>query len=198
MNNNLDDKLIEVLIGLCPINKDIVEVIKDSLTLRRLPKGSQLITIGDVADKLYFIAKGLVRSYYFIDGKEVTSWLAAEDDFAVSSYSFFKQEPSFESVELLEDAELLFISYSDLQHLYQTHPSLNFIGRVLMEKYLLSAEERIRSLRMLNAEERYYIFCQQYPELCDRTPLKHIASYLGLSRYTLSRLRGYKFKMDLI
>ncbi|GAB3924780.1 Crp/Fnr family transcriptional regulator [Larkinella terrae] len=191
-------KFLESLLESCPINEEIVCIIRQHLIVQKLPKGTHLVSIGEVADKLFYIGQGLVRSYYYVEGKEVTSWIAAEGDIALSTYSFFKQVPSSESLELLEDSQLLFISYPDLQRLYYKHPITNMIGRVLCEKYLVIFDERIRSLRMLNAEERYYRFCQQYPDICARTPLKHIASYLGLSRFTLSRLRGQKIKVGLL
>lgn len=175
-----------------------MSAINQVIVVQKLPKGAQLTTVGQVADKLFYIAKGLLRSYYYLDDKEVTSWIASERNFALSARSFLKQEPSSENIELLEESYLLFISYPDLQQLYTFHPVMNLIGRALSEKHLLALDERIFSLRMLNAEERYYRFYQQYPEICARTPLKHIASYLGLSRFTLSRLRSQKIKLDLL
>lgn len=191
-------QFLATLLESCPINEEIIRLIRQFLIIQKLPKGARLVSMGEIADKLFYIGQGLVRSYYYVDGKEVTSWIAAEGDMALATNSFFKQETSSEYIELLEDSHLLFISYPDLQRLYYKHPVTNMIGRVICEKYLVIFDERIRSLRMLNAEERYYRFCRQYPDICARTPLKHIASYLGLSRFTLSRLRGQKIKVKLL
>jgi CRP-like cAMP-binding protein len=198
MNEKLYAQFLGSLFEDCPINEEIIRIVRQYLFLQKLPKGTHLVTMGEIADKLFFIGKGLVRCYYYVDGKEVTSWVAAEGDIALSTQSFLKQESSFENIELLEDSQLLFISYPDLQRLYSKYPVMNTVGRILTEKYLIVFDERIRSLRMLNAEERYYRFCLQYPDICERTPLKHIASYLGLSRFTLSRLRGQKVKVGLL
>ncbi|GAB3329223.1 Crp/Fnr family transcriptional regulator [Larkinella ripae] len=198
MKEKLYAQFLDTLRELCPINGEIEKVINEYVVVQKSPKGAHLVTIGDVADRFFYIGTGLVRSYYYIDGKEVTSWIAAESDFAVSTQSFLKQEPSLEGIELLEDSQLLYISYPDLQRIYRNYPATNLIGRALSEKYLLVFDERIRSLRMLTAEERYYRFCQQHPGIGERVPLKHIASYLGLSRFTLSRLRGQKIKVNLI
>ncbi|GAB3913517.1 Crp/Fnr family transcriptional regulator [Larkinella knui] len=198
MKEILYSQFLDTLLEICPINEETKSLLYPYLNSQKLPKGTHLLSIGEISDKVFYIGKGLIRSYYFLDEKEVTGWIAAEGEFVSSIYSFLREKPSFENIELLEDSQLLFISYSDLQQLYYTHPIANRIGRILSEKYLLISDERIRSLRMLKAEERYYRFCLQYPSICTRAPLKHIASYLGLSRFTLSRLRGQKIKLDLL
>ncbi|WP_421827656.1 Crp/Fnr family transcriptional regulator [Larkinella sp.] len=198
MKEELYDRFIASLLEAYPINEEIIRFIRQYLLVKKFPKGTHLLSIGKTADKLFYIGKGLARSYYYLDGKEVTSGLAAEGDMVLSIPSFLNQIPSSETIELMEDSELVFLSYPDLQRLYYKYPVTNVIGRIICEKYLVIFDERIRSLRMLNAEERYYQFCEQYPTICAKMPLKHIASYLGLSRFTLSRVRGQKIKTGLL
>ncbi len=113
-----------------------------------------------------------------------------ENDLILSVYSFFKQKPSYENIELLEDATLISISYADLQKMYMLFPEFNFFGRVLTENYYVKSEERLISLRMLSSQERYNTLLAAYPHIFNRVPLKHIASYLGMTPETLSRLRA--------
>ncbi|WP_128546523.1 Crp/Fnr family transcriptional regulator [Larkinella soli] len=195
MKDQLYSQFFNSLLEICPIDEATMELIKPYLVIQKAQKGTQLLSVGDISDKLYYLAKGLARSYYYIQHREATAWIVTDGDFAYSPYSFITQRPSNENIELLEDSTLLFIAYDDLQRLYRTHPSVNFIGRKVVEKYLVVQEERLRSLRMLSAEERYLRFCQLYPTISTRVPIKYIASYLGLSRFTLSRLRGQRMKL---
>ena len=110
--------------------------------------------------------------------------------FVISIKSFFHQVPSEEEVEVLEECTLLSISYEDLQYLFRTFPQFNFTGRVLLQEYYIMCEERNISLRRQSTKERYEDLFNSFPSLFNRVPLRMIASYLGMSAETLSRLRG--------
>jgi hypothetical protein len=113
-----------------------------------------------------------------------------EGDLIVSIESFFLQQPSYECIQALEDGELFYVDYSELQHIYQAFPEFNFIGRVLTEKYYILWARQIYGLRMQNARERYDWLLQHHPELILRVPSKYLASWLGINEVTLSRLKG--------
>jgi CRP-like cAMP-binding protein len=82
------------------------------------------------------------------------------------------------------------IHYNRLQQLYDLYPALNYVGRVITERYFVKSEERLQLLRKQSAEERYHYFAEAYPELLLKMPLKYIASYLGITNETLSRIRN--------
>ena len=105
-------------------------------------------------------------------------------------YAFIAQKPGYEGIELLESCVLYSISYAQLQTLYRKYPALNLAGRLLTERYYLELEERTRSLQFQTATERYALLLAQQPGLLQRASLGHIASYLGISQETLSRIRG--------
>lgn len=157
-----------------------------------LPKKDYLLRAGHVSRNICFIAKGLLRCFYFKDGEEVSSWFMKEGDVIISVESFFTQKESYESIQALEDSLLYYITYDELQHLYRHFPEFNFIGRVLVERYYTLSEQRLFSLRMQRSQERYEYLLQHHPELVLRVPMKNLASYLGITEETLSRIRSKK------
>jgi CRP/FNR family transcriptional regulator, anaerobic regulatory protein len=154
------------------------------------PRKYWLLQPGQVSDRLYFIERGVVRGYYLKEGREVTSWFMREGDFIISIASFYTRQPAHEYVELLTDSALWSISYAQLQQLYRDFPEFNAVGCLLTEKYYVLCEQRTQNLRMQTAPERYAQLLTEFPDIFGRVPLKYIASHLGISPETLSRLRG--------
>ncbi len=115
-----------------------------------------------------------------------------EGDVIISVESFFNQIPSHENIQALEDSILYYIEYNELQFLYHEHPEFNFVGRKLVEKYYQLSEKRLLSLRMQKAAQRYSFVMDNFPQIIQRVPSKYIASYLGITEETLSRIRGMK------
>ncbi|GAB3638578.1 Crp/Fnr family transcriptional regulator [Hymenobacter arcticus] len=156
----------------------------------QLPAREWLLRPGQVAQRLYFIEEGLVRGYALHAGQEVSSWFMREGDFVISIVSFLTQQPSTEYLELLEPSVLYSIGYAQLAELYRAFPEFNYVGRVLTERYYVQSEQRAHQLRTLPAAERYARLVKDYPNLLQRVPLKQLASHLGISPETLSRLRA--------
>ncbi len=115
-----------------------------------------------------------------------------EGDFLISIVSFYTRQPAHEYMELLEESTLLSITYTQLQQLYRDFPEFNIVGRLLTEKYYVMSELRTQNLRMQTALERYQQLLTDFPDIFGRVPLKYIASHLGISPETLSRLRGQR------
>ncbi|MES2515031.1 MAG: Crp/Fnr family transcriptional regulator [Bacteroidota bacterium] len=155
-----------------------------------VPKGQRILDIDERCTSLYFIEKGLIRGFHFVDGKEITNWFAQESEFATCFYSFIACKPSFENLQALEDCELVELSFSVLQNLYQQFPETERIGRMITENYYIKLEERILSLQFKTAKERYQKLALSKPSLLQRASLGQIASYLGITQETLSRIRS--------
>ena len=115
-----------------------------------------------------------------------------ENDIIISVESFFRQTKSIESIQALEETVLYSISYNELQYIYRQFPEFNFIARVLTEKYYTLSEQRLYSIRMQRSHERYQYLLDHFPELIQRVPAKYLASYLGITEETLSRIRSKK------
>lgn len=178
---------LEMFTDLSPEAKlELTKVVK----IKQVEKGVILLHEGDTCRNLYFVKSGFLRGYYFQDGKEFTSWFAFENDIATSLYSFVTQKTGLESIEVLEDSVVYCIEYGDLQNLYKQFMEMNLVGRILTEKYYITVEERKNSFQYLPAKERYDQIVKLQPKLLQRASLGMIASYLGISQETLSRIRN--------
>jgi CRP-like cAMP-binding protein len=157
---------------------------------RVAPKGTFLATEGKTCRYLYFVQQGALRGYYNLEGKEVTHWFAFENDFVTSFHSFITQQPAVENIQLLEGSILWALSKEKLEQLLSTHHELERLLRIIYEKYYIRLEERFVNAHFKTATERYQDLLSQAPHILERVPLGYIASYLGISQETLSRIRG--------
>ncbi len=186
--------------ALFTIIRQVHPLVSDALLLKlgqmlhreELTRKSFLLTAGAVSRKMYFVEQGLVRGYYLKDDKDVTTWFMQQHDFVISPLSFYRQRPSFEYLQLLEDSVLYSVSYNQVQELYREFPDYNLVGRVLTEDYYVRSEIRAHYLRMLSAEERHTIFAKNYAPVMNRVAVRHIASFLCLTPETVSRIRAKK------
>lgn len=145
-----------------------------------------------ICNKIFFVEKGIARTYYFKDGKDITYWIALENDFVGSMSSFFMREPSNKIVETIESCILWEFEYQKLDDLFSTNQELEKVGRLFSNYGISLMEKRFDSLHFHTAKERYDALVKQQPEIIQRTPLGMIASYLGITQETLSRIRTQK------
>lgn len=156
----------------------------------QLAKGDFLLEEGKVCNNLHFVEQGCLRGYYNLDGKEVTYWLSTEGMFATSFYSFISRKPSYETIRALEDSSIIAIHFDDLKSLYKDFHEIETLGRLVNERYYLQLEERTYALQFLSAKERYEKMIANNPTWLQRISLGFLASYLGITQETLSRIRG--------
>ncbi|ARK11387.1 Crp/Fnr family transcriptional regulator [Fibrella sp. ES10-3-2-2] len=175
-----------------PLSDLVLADIEQATTVQSIPKGTILLEAGNICQHVWFIAAGAARAFYYKDGREATAWFMGQHDFIISVRSFIEQKPSYEYIQTLTDCTLVSITYSQLQHLYQKHPSFNSVGRQLIEKYYALSEERLFQLRMNTAAERYDLLLTTHPAIFKQASLKQIASYIGVTPETVSRLRKRK------
>ncbi|RYF77247.1 MAG: Crp/Fnr family transcriptional regulator [Cytophagaceae bacterium] len=184
--------LLHYISAIAPLATDILADVEQAITVQSVPKGTMLLEADHVCQHVWFIADGAARAFYYKDGKEATAWFMGQHDFIISVRSFIEQKPSHEYIQTLTDCTLVSISYSLLQQLYKKHPSFNSVGRQLVEKYYALSEERLFQLRMNTAAERYDLLLATYPAIFNQASLKQIASYIGVTPETVSRLRKRK------
>ncbi|UZR98330.1 Crp/Fnr family transcriptional regulator [Chondrinema litorale] len=186
MNNYLYEIINELRNG----SEEILDELQNCLKQTSLKKGEKLLSLNAVCKNIWFIKKGSVRHYVLsTKGKEFNTWFSLEGDIVVAVKSFFEQTSTREGIELLEDCELLYISYSDLQKVIAKYRKAGTISRKMMERYYILLEERLYVMQSSTAIEKYEYLIRTYPEIIRRIPQNHIASYLGITKETLSRIR---------
>lgn len=136
-----------------------------------------------------FINSGVFRTYYLSDGKEINTHFAFENEFVVDYDSFLQQKTSRYFIQALEDAEIVTFNLETLQKAYNQSQNWERFGRIMAEYSYKITTNRVESFLFLNGEQRYMQLMEHEPHIFERIPLYHIASYLGLERESLSRLR---------
>jgi CRP-like cAMP-binding protein len=175
-----------------PVSDETILYINQHSFSHQVERGEYLLKAGETCKHLYFIRKGAIRGYIKEGTKEVTTWITAENEMVTSIRGLSLQEPSLENIQAIEHCDLVVAPYEALQYLYKHHIEVNIVGRKLLEQYYRDAEERAFISRIPNAGKRYHHFVETKSNLTNRIPLKYIASYLGITIETLSRIRGKK------
>jgi len=173
-----------------PLSEAAIQLLTSRLELVEYPKGYHLFKEGRKGSHVYFIERGIARAYSTPDNREMTYWFGTEGDVAMSYYSYVADRPGYESVELLEDSILYAISHGDLQTLYSTNIEMANWGRKFAEYELIRTEKNFMTQQSLPAAVRYQLLLEQNPQLLRRVQLGYIASYLGVTQVTLSRIRA--------
>lgn len=184
--------ILSILTQIHPVSQELQNAIASNIKSKSFKRKEFLLKAGQVCQNMWFIESGLVRCFYDKDDKEVCSWFMKEGDFIISVQSFFNQQASYETVQALEDTVVHYITYQQLHELYLSFPEFNIHGRVLTQRYYALCEDRLYAIRMHTAAERYAYLLQNYQELIKRVTNTDIASYLGITLPTLSRLKSKK------
>jgi CRP-like cAMP-binding protein len=182
--------VLHYLQSIHPLPENLIAYLQQIIRKKELSRKEYLLKEGQVCRNIHFIEKGLLRAYYVKDGGEVSSWFMQEKDVCMGVESYYRQQPSQEYIQALEDSVVYSITYEELQRIYRNFPVFNYTGRVLTERYYMLSEQRSKSMRMQRSHERYDWLMERYPELMQRVPAKYIASYLGITEVTLSVVRG--------
>lgn len=150
---------------------------------------TELVSFGKKSNNLFFIIKGCIRKYCLKDGEKITIQLITENQFALEFVSFITGETSKNTIETLEDCELLCLTKDHLEILYKEVPKMNILIRKVLEQVLLNTGNLLNDFIILTPEERYIKLIQNNPEILKRIPQHIIASNLGISATSLSRIR---------
>lgn len=184
-------RLFNYLLDIAPeTNKTELTELVNEFSYFDFSKKDIIIQNGDFSEAVYFIYQGLVRISYTKEDKEITNWFIKENMMFAATYSILTGKPNYSQYEAIEDTYVLKIRYSVLESYYKKYHSLEHLGRKLIESYYSTFMKRTYDVLFLSAEERYQIFLKEKGDLLPRIPLRHIASYLGITQETLSRLRA--------
>lgn len=154
------------------------------------PKGTRILHAGKTERNVFFVKRGIVRAFIRSQGREITFWLGAEGTPVVSLKSYVSGLPGYETVECIEDTTLYVLRHDILASLFAEDINIANWGRRFAEKELLRTEEKFIPLLFTTAAERYRSLLSDNPELLQRVPLEHLASYLGITPVSLSRIRA--------
>jgi len=181
--------VIDTLNYFYPLSEGIKDYFRKHSYSCSFRKGKLLLKAGEICEHIYFIKKGAVRGFIKEGTRDITTWITAENEVVSSISSLDAREPAQENMQAIENCELLALTYADFQDLYIKFPEFNIVARKLLQKYYKDAEGRAFIARVTSAEKKYQLFLIRYGHLGNRIPLKYIASFLGITLETLSRVR---------
>ncbi len=179
----------DILDKIYPLPYESKQKIKNITNEISLPKGHILMEAGKIIPYFYFIKKGIVRAYSVVNNSEITFWFGSETEAILSMRSYVDNKASYESIELLENCELYRLRNEDIQQLFEKDINIANWGRKYAEKELMKTEEIFISRQFKTASERYKDLFKTRPELLKRVSLGNIASFLGITQVSLSRIR---------
>jgi CRP-like cAMP-binding protein len=172
--------------------------LSSSIGHRRLVKDDYFVKAGENANHIGFVLNGLLKKFYRTeDGREFIKDFSVEGRLVTAYSSLLQNTPVRLNIQAIEATNLLVIPYDKFTSLYQWHPCWQRLGRKIAENLFIEREQREWELLIFPAKERYEMFVQRYPDLLARVPQYEIASYLGISPISLSRLRGEKQRVGL-
>ena len=184
------EQLLTHIINYAPLSAEAQNALQDAFEKKTISKNEYLLSEGQVCRQLYFLEKGALRGFYDLDGKEITHWFGFENDFVTSFHSFITGEAAVENIQFIEGSILWMISKETLNNLFNQHHEIERLVRIVYEKYYIRLEERFVNAQFKAASERYENLLLHTPHIIERVPLGYIASYLGISQETLSRIRS--------
>ena len=178
---------VSPFVKLSPLSR---KVLLSHLLKESFPKSHVLVPVGGICRSVYYIEKGLTRTFYLKDGKEITERFCAENSFTCSIAGHFTNTPDGRQIELIEPSIIWSMPYEKLEKLYDEHHEIERLGRHIITSDLINLQQRLSDLQFKTAEERYTNLLQSNPLLLQRVPLGVISSYLGITQETLSRIRA--------
>ncbi|MFT3846567.1 MAG: Crp/Fnr family transcriptional regulator [Lacibacter sp.] len=184
------EQLIKSIQDKVPATEGELQLCKHYFTPKKIRKKQFLLQEGDVCNKMAFVEKGSLYSYSTdVKGTQRVIQFAFEGWWISDLYSFFTKEPSSLHIEALEDSELLLLDHEQHEYLLKNVPQYETYTRMILQNAYVALQRRIEGTIGLTAEEKYSRFLSQYPTCLNRVPQHLIASYLGITPETLSRIR---------
>ena len=166
-----------------------LDILESVLVPMKFAKGERVLSEGDTCQHIYWIVKGLVRQYYFKNGKELTEYMATENTIMMSIESLFKEKPSMQIMQALEPTIIYAMPKNELEAVAMRSVNIQILYRKILEESLIISQQRADMLRFESAQDRYQKLVKSSPQLVLRAPLVYIASYLQMTPETLSRVR---------
>lgn len=158
--------------------------------VKRFSAGANVVRLGEVNDNIFIITSGIWREYCFDDGEEATIWFSVAGEITFSVWGYVHQKPSHLFIESITESEAICVSRSQLSELFSSSLRFANLGRCIVEEFILLYEGWHIKMWRQNAFQRYLNLLDEYPEVVESIPLRYIASYLGVTVQSLSRIRA--------
>lgn len=175
------------------LNNELKDILHNSFKRETIERNTLVINRNKVCRKLYFIESGFIRSYFYNNGKERTYWFYNENNFFTSWYSFYTGFHSFEDMETVEKTTLYSIEKGSYNELLRNYTDLATFSRLFTEEQYATVDFLAKRFLDISAKEKYELLLFEMPDLELRAKLQDIASLLGISKETLSRIRNEKY-----
>jgi CRP-like cAMP-binding protein len=182
-------KLIENIKAYVSLNSNEIGHLEESIEKKTYNKHDIIFTEGKIADKIYFVEKGCVRLFYNVNGNDKTAFFYTEGQFICAGESYTFNIPAVENYQAVEQTDIYVFSKSKIEILLSKVPKMEVIARIATENELITCQKVIASFVTKSAEERYLDLLNTKGELFLRVPQQYIASFLGVSPETLSRIK---------
>lgn len=185
--------LLSHLAEISPLSPKTEQHLMSKLTKIDVEKKEIFDIPNKVSGHLYLIEKGAIREFFINQkGNDISTWFGFEGDIAVCLASFLSNEKGYTGLQALEDCTLFSLKNHDLFEMYDLFPDMERLGRVIVEQYFIKSEKYTHGFHHLTASERYEQLILSQPDVASRISISHIASFLGISVETLSRIRAKK------
>lgn len=178
--------------AISPLSSESMKVFLSAWKHWTVPKEHFLLKEHTVSDYLYLIEKGVARIFYYKNEKEITEWIAMDREFFFSITSFFRRIPSHLIIQILEPSEVYGIHHDDYMNLADRYHDIERLLRKMVTSSLILSQIRMDSIQFESAQQRYEKLLQTTPQIVQRVPLTYIASFLGVTLETLSRIRSHR------
>lgn len=172
------------------IDDEDFNIVLDLITIKKIKKKEFILRQGVVCNEISFVSQGLLRNYYLKDGNEVNTCFCIEKTLSLSLNSFVNRSSSKEFIQAIEDSVVVSLSYDNLMKLYSFNSKWESLGRILTEKECLRLARRSEITNFETAKSKYQNLLENEPILIQRVPVQYLASYIGISRETISRIRS--------
>jgi len=185
----IQERLVDYFSRIMPLTDAEAAAIRASMCVKPFPKGTVLLREGQVSTECYFVLEGCVRQYYLVDGEEKTTNFFAENQWVVSVNSLTNQAPANHYFACCEDSQLVVGTEQKEHDLYKRFPRLETISRIVMGTVFGELQEQLATYLTDTPEQRYQKLLQARPDLFQRIPQYQLASYIGVTPESLSRIR---------
>lgn len=172
------------------LSPESIEKLASILIKKEYQKDEMILEDGQVSRYLYLIESGMIRQFYYKDGRDITEHFSSEGNVATCLESLFLKKPTHLLIQALEASTIFLLDYEKWEKLCDEVADINQLYRAVMEYKLVVSQQKADSWRFENSRERYDRFCKEFPSVARRASVAHIASYLLMTPETLSRVRA--------